>query len=142
MGRRPRGGPAGVAILALVTSAAHRLPRSSHVQRGHHPRPLSDPGGRSGGAADDAYLVCLLSLWPPGDIELDPLTLLQRSVSLADDRREVYENILAAIDGDEPVALLGVEPLHGALRHVLLPESRCSNSGYPSRSDPRRRTPA
>src|SRR5205085_5886240 len=37
------------------------------------------------------------------------------------DRREVDEHVLPPVDRDEAVALLAVEPLHGALCHGALP---------------------
>src|SRR5690606_16884559 len=57
-------------------------------------------------------------------LELDPLVLLQRAVPRPLDGGEVDEHVLtAAVDGDEPEPLLGVEPLDGALCHVV---SSCS----------------
>src|SRR5829696_2682675 len=35
----------------------------------------------------------------------------------------MHEDVLAGLGGDEAVALVGVEPLHGANRHVLVPPS-------------------
>jgi hypothetical protein len=66
----------------------------------------------------------LLGLWALlalRDLELDTLVLFQSAVSAGLDRGEVDEYIgTAAVDGDEPEALLGVEPLNGSLRHLSL----------------------
>src|SRR5712691_1810568 len=51
------------------------------------------------------------------DLELDPLALFEGAVSVRLDRREVDENVLATVDGDEAVSLVRVEPLDGALSH-------------------------
>src|SRR3954447_16062543 len=71
---------------------------------------------------DRPYLVGLGSPVALGDLELDALCLVQAAVARGLDGREVYEDIgAAAVDGDETIALFGVEPLHGALLgHVFL----------------------
>src|SRR5215216_2123904 len=38
----------------------------------------------------------------------------------------MHEHVFAGLGGDEAVALLGVEPFHGANRHVLVPPSTVS----------------
>src|SRR5690606_2579454 len=54
-------------------------------------------------------------------IEGHTLTLFEDLVSGHVDGGEVDEDVLAApINGDEPKALFGVEPLNGSLGHVLL----------------------
>src|SRR5690606_29774401 len=55
-------------------------------------------------------------------LELDALVLVQRAVPAGPDGRVVHEAVRpAAVDSDESEALLGVEPLHGALLgHVFL----------------------
>src|SRR5690606_29204421 len=52
-------------------------------------------------------------------LEFDGLSVIERLVPVHDDLRPVAEHVLATLDGDEAVALLGVEPLHSALRHDL-----------------------
>src|SRR6266516_4621200 len=69
-------------------------------------------------STDDAYAVSLGTLGALSDLELDALSLVQRAVAVRLDGRVVDENVLAAVHGDEAVALLVVEPLHGALCHV------------------------
>src|SRR5690606_9117818 len=72
--------------------------------------------------SDSAHLVGLRPLRALRYLELDPLVLLQRPVAVRLDGREVDEHVLpAAVDGDETESLLSVEPLDGALCHVLLP---------------------
>src|SRR4029078_6193318 len=58
-----------------------------------------------------------------GDLELDGLALLEVAVARALDRAEMHEDVWAVRLGDEAVALLRAEPLHGAGRHEgsLLP---------------------
>src|SRR5215213_9495540 len=38
----------------------------------------------------------------------------------------MHEHVFAGLGGDEAVALVGVEPLHGSNRHVLVPPSTVS----------------
>src|SRR5664279_5866927 len=71
-------------------------------------------------SSDDADLVGLRPLLSLGYFELDPLPLVEAAVAVRLDRAVVHEDVLAAVDGDEAVALLAVEPLHGALCHLLL----------------------
>src|SRR6478609_9615832 len=55
-----------------------------------------------------------------GDVELDLLVLVQRLVAVGLDGRVVHEDVVAAVLlRNEAETLLGVEPLHGALSHVL-----------------------
>src|SRR5918997_1474761 len=64
-------------------------------------------------------LLRLRTLGSLGDLELDPLGLLERAVSLRLDRRVVHEDVGAtAVLCDEAEALLRVEPLHRTLRHA------------------------
>ena len=110
--------------------------------------PARTPGetGRSGScaptlraavSAERADLVGLRTLGPLSDLELHPLVLLQRAVAGRLDRREVGEDVGAAtILGDEAVALLRVEPLDRAGRHLPSPSrAACSarNAGVPDR---------
>ena len=55
-------------------------------------------------------------------LESDPLVLGEVPQPGCLHRRDVHEHVLAATLGlDEAVALLGVEPLHGAGGHATLP---------------------
>src|SRR2546423_14906453 len=72
-------------------------------------------------SGDDAYLLRLRALLALRDFELDALPVLERLVAVHLDRREVDEHVLPPVDRDEAVALLAVEPLHGALCHGALP---------------------
>src|SRR3954454_24906386 len=68
--------------------------------------------------ADVGGLRALLAL---GHLELDPLVLVQAAVAGGLDGREVGEDVGAAVvRGDEPKALLSVEPLHDAGNHARL----------------------
>src|SRR4051812_13241488 len=64
-------------------------------------------------------LVGLGALGALDDLEVDPLALFEALVPVHLDGRVVDEDVLTAVDGDEAEALLGVEPLHGALCHVF-----------------------
>src|SRR5215469_8946704 len=80
----------------------------------------------------------LLSLRALGALaggELDPLVFLQAAEAVNLNRGVVHEDVGAAvIRGDETIALVGVEPLHGALRHVPSP-TYCDSPG-PTDEDP------
>jgi hypothetical protein len=72
------------------------------------------------GVSDDADGLGLRAFGATGDLELDALVLLQRTLPVRLDRAEMYEDVAATvISADEAIALLGVEPLHGSLGHVL-----------------------
>src|SRR5206468_12426054 len=63
----------------------------------------------------------LLALRALHDVELDRLSLGQRSIAIADDRREVHEDVISIGPSDEPVPLLVAEPLHRSLGQPLPP---------------------
>src|SRR2546430_6075337 len=71
-------------------------------------------------SGDDPDVFRLGSLLALGDVELDLLSFFQAAVATAGDRAEVHEHVRAALDRDEAVALVAVEPLHGALCHLDL----------------------
>src|SRR4051812_32959244 len=77
-------------------------------------------------------LVGLGALGALDDLEVDPLALFQALVPVHLDGRVVDEDVLTAVDGDEAEALLGVEPLHGALCHVCSHVS-CVRTAPPDR---------
>src|SRR3954464_4809337 len=67
--------------------------------------------------ADVLRLGALLAL---RDVELDLLSLVEGLVAVGDDGGVVAEDVgAAAVLGDEPEALLRVEPLHSALSHAV-----------------------
>src|ERR1044072_7323270 len=75
---------------------------------------------RSAGRAEGADVLRLRALGALRDVELDLLVLVQGLVALGLDRRVVHEDVVAAVLlRNEAETLLGVEPLHGALSHVL-----------------------
>src|SRR5829696_9225578 len=63
----------------------------------------------------------LRALGAVGDLELDGLALVEGLVAVALDGREVDEDVVAAVAGDEAVALLVAEPLDGAFRQRAFP---------------------
>src|SRR6266536_191828 len=101
---------------------ADRAPRS-HVWTGRD-RPHTDSG-------DYSYLLRLGALLALCDLELDPLAVLEQLVAVHLDRGEVDEHVLPPVDRDEAVALLAVEPLHGALCHGALPHFDGAGSADP-----------
>src|SRR2546421_4746355 len=82
-------------------------------------------------SGDDAYLLRLRALLALRDFELDALPVLERLVAVHLDRGEVDEPVLPPVDRDEAVALLAVEPLHGALCHGALPHFDGAGSAAP-----------
>jgi len=89
------------------------------VNRNQGPRTECEaPGCRTEGL-DRADVLCLRALLTLGDVELHPLVLIEAAVAVGCDGRVVDEYVrAAAVLGDEAEALLGVEPLNCALRHV------------------------
>src|SRR5215211_2907783 len=70
---------------------------------------------------DEPHLGGLGALLAFGHLELDGLPLLQRAVAGGFNRAEVDEDIRAAIDGDEAIALVSVEPLDSSSGHSVVP---------------------
>src|SRR6516225_223764 len=89
------------------------------------------PDRRYAGSADDLDVLRLGPLLALSDVELDLLSFLQAAVAASADRAEVHEHVLPALDGDEAVALIAVEPLHSALRHcdLLCPGGSAARHG-------------
>src|SRR3954451_11555347 len=72
-------------------------------------------------ASDRADVLRLRALLALRGVELDALRLVQRPVAAAAEGGEVAEDVGApAVLLDEAEALLGVEPLHSALGHLVL----------------------
>jgi Bacterial regulatory proteins, luxR family len=88
---------------------------------------LSAGSGAAVALADDLDVLRLGSLLALRDVELDLLPFLETAVTAACDRAEVHEHIWATLDLDETVALVAVEPLHRALRHLDLLCSGCGD---------------
>src|SRR3954463_9872069 len=105
-----------------VTAAVRPVRRHSPGERKRGPRRRSAvtpvPGiPRGSDRADVLRLGALLAL---RDVELDLLALVEGLVALRDDGGVVAEDVgAAAVLGDEPEALLRVEPLHSALSHAV-----------------------
>src|SRR6266481_2538181 len=89
---------------------------------GGSPGPVQKVAGALAGHLDVLRLGSLLAL---RDVELDLLPFLETAVTATCDRAEVHEHIWATFDLDETVALVAVEPLHRALRHLDLLRSGC-----------------
>src|SRR5215472_5249763 len=88
----------------------------------------------SAGDFDVFRLGPLLAL---GDVELDLLPFLQAAVAAAGDRADMHEHVRAALDRDEAVAFVTVEPLHSAVRHLdLLVVHAAPGHGRAPRSPP------
>src|SRR5689334_121126 len=104
-----------IKLALAVDSPAVDASRIVRVQRAATARAVRELVGLRSGADAGAGLRALL---PLGHVELDALTLFEGLVPVHLDGRVVDEHVLTAVHGDEAVALLGVEPLHGALCHV------------------------
>src|SRR5690348_15116473 len=92
---------------------ADRGPANRQVVSGGADAPVSASAG-------DPDVFCLGSLLALGDVELDLLPFVQAAVAATGDRAEMHEHVRAALDGDEAITLVAVEPLHSALRHLDL----------------------
>src|SRR4051794_16489280 len=108
------------------------LPAAKHRRR--CPRLEPAVTGAEKPSSDGANLLGLRALLALRDLELDALVLVEAAEAAGGDRRVVNENVrAAAVLGDESEALLGVEPLHGALSHLALlllcPPDRGRGSG-------------
>jgi hypothetical protein len=92
-----------------------------------------------GGLGD---VACLRSFGTVNNLEFDRLALLKRPEAVALDRREVHEDVTAAVAFDETVTLCVVEPLDLACdtHRTCLP---CNGCGVWHRIGPdRRRAPS
>src|SRR5689334_23047795 len=88
------------------------------VRHGSYQLTTSPRWGRASERADVLRLRALRTL---GYVELDLLVLVEGLVALRLDRGVVNEDVVAAVLlGDEAEALLGVEPLNGALSHARI----------------------
>src|SRR4051794_41325059 len=94
--------------------------------------------------SDGADVLRLRALRALRDVELDLLVLVEGLVALRLDGRVVHEDVVAAVLlRNEAEALLGVEPLDGALSHARLllirgveppprrPRDRCGETPSP-----------
>ena len=98
--------------------------RNQTVQRRHRyaRRWNGWAGFMLGELAGYADFRCLGTLLPLRRLVLDLLPLIQRAIPGALDTRVVHEQIPAAIVGsNEPISLLGVEPLHCTCCHRTNP---------------------
>src|SRR5688500_17601774 len=96
--------------------------RTNQTRKVHCQKLQGPPPGSPVGAppkcwrSDGAHVLGLGTLGALGDLELDALVLLEGLVALHLDRGEVHEDVVAAaLLRNEAEALLGVEPLDGAL---------------------------
>src|SRR5207237_5087012 len=87
----------------------------------HEKRPLSGPLQHWGptGSLDGLDVRGLRALRALHNLERHLLAFGQRLVAVHADRREVHEDVVAALALDEAVALLIREPFHGALCQLL-----------------------
>jgi hypothetical protein len=63
------------------------------------------------------------------DLKFDRISFLQRPVSIADDRRIVYEDVGAIFSPDESVSFGIIKPLHCSL-HFVSPLAGDSSVSY------------
>src|SRR5579872_1936355 len=79
--------------------------------------------------SERADLLGLRALGALAGGELDPLVLVQAAEPINLNRGVVHENVgRAVVRCDKTVALVGVEPLYGALRHLPSPTRRSPGS--------------
>src|SRR4051794_12929401 len=90
--------------------------------RGKHARLTAEAGVRGRREwLDGADLLRLRALLALGDLELDPLILLEAAVATGLDGGEVHEHVVTtSVLADETEPLVGVEPLHRTLCHCHL----------------------
>jgi hypothetical protein len=62
-----------------------------------------------------ANVLGLQTLGPLGNVEFHGLAFLQAAEAARLDRREMHENVFAALPADEPIAFSVVKPLHCSL---------------------------
>ena len=67
------------------------------------------------------YVLSLPAFWPPGDIKLELITLVERFESLGLNGGMVHENIISGSPTDEAVAFIVVKPLHCSLFFHVFP---------------------
>ena len=104
-------------------------------------RPRLDPG-LPANLRDYDDLVGLRASVALRDLELDPLSLFEGAVAIRLDSREVDEDVLATVDGNEAVSLVRVEPLDGALSHSQqLPNCARASSPALANAEPVDREP-
>lgn len=83
-------------------------------------------------SADHANAISLLTLGALGDFELHLLTFFEQTEAARLDRAVVDEDVVArALNRDEAVALLGIEPFDGSLRHLFSLHTFCSRTSRP-----------
>src|SRR5215469_5500273 len=96
-------------------------------------------GPRAARVSDRADLLRLRALGALGDGVLDPLVVLEAAVAVSLDGGMVDEDVRrAVVRGDEPVALVRVEPLHSSLSHCALLARRSSSACTAAHSGLRR----
>src|SRR5271163_1151905 len=106
-----------------------RRPCAGRYEKGTRCRPPDAagitvfPARRSNTAryvSERADVLRLRPLLPLGRVELDLLVLIERPVAGARDRREVDEHVRrTVVGGNEPKALVRVEPLHCSRCHTV-----------------------
>jgi hypothetical protein len=75
------------------------------------------------------YVCCLRPFRALDYLKLDRITLLQRAVTISDDRRIVYEDIRPVFPAYESVSFRVIEPLYCSL-HFVSPLAGDSNVSY------------
>src|SRR5262249_34898832 len=121
-GTLPSRVPASCLALAAAECKPPRgrgRPERAAGRQAARPRDEPETGPTIGTGSDEPHLVGLRALGALRHLELHLLVLLESPEAGRLDRRVVDEDIrLALALRDEAVALLSVEPFHGALCHV------------------------
>src|SRR5262245_22548790 len=93
------------------------------------------------GLADFGYVTRLLALGSVNNLELDRLAFFESPEAVALDRREVDEDVSAAVTFDESITLSVVEPLDLTCdTHRTFPALRRRDAEAPHDTHPRRCT--
>src|SRR5262245_8278244 len=105
------------------TSLRPRVPNTCQAVQAGNERGRARPSRarpRLASAAERADVLRLRALLALGHVELDPLVVFEAAEPGRVDRRVVDEDVgTPVVWGDEAEPLLGVEPLHSALNHLL-----------------------
>src|SRR5689334_18631976 len=119
--------PAVVRIKPNSGNSCDRNAQPGHPRGGRGSKETGAPPllrrgpGRVIRRSDGSNVLRLRALGALRHVELDLLVLVEGLVALRLDRRVVHEDVVAAVLlRNEAETLLGVEPLHGALSHVLV----------------------
>src|SRR5690606_27107657 len=119
--QRRHEGSEGAEMTSRAARGGNHVPNTNAAPNGSGVSARRAPQSISA-ASRGPHGLRLRALRPGADLEGHLLTLFEHLVTAHVDGGVVDEDVLpSTLDGDESVALFSVEPLHGSVRHVLLP---------------------